>query len=142
MISYGSDQWGEDYPTIDVFENDIKNQDLYVLEENNIIKAFICLNLQQADEYKNLTWSDNSAPLVIHRMSIDMDYKNQGIGLKLMKFAEETAKKLGLNYIRTDTYSLNYKAQNLFLKCGYNYIGNVHFPKRDKNFKCYDKIVR
>ena len=41
MKSYGNDQWDDNYPNKETFINDIKNERLYVCEEDNNIKGFI-----------------------------------------------------------------------------------------------------
>ena len=86
MKSYGNNQWDENYPNSETFINDIKNDSLYVYEEDNNIKGFI--------------------------------------------------------YIKTDTYSLNTKMNSLFKKLGYKFIGEVKFLSKEKEFYCYEKILK
>ena len=54
MKSYGNTQWDDNYPNSETFINDIKNDSLYVYEEDNNIKGFICIDCNQAKEYENL----------------------------------------------------------------------------------------
>ena len=44
-----------------------------------------------------------------------------------MNFAEDLAIKSGVNYLKTDTYSVNTKMNSLFRKFNYNFIGEMSF---------------
>ena len=122
MKSYGNNQWDENYPNSETFINDIKNDSLYVYEEDNNIKGFICI--------------------VAHRIAVNTKFRNGGIATKLMSFCEELASKEGIRYIKTDTYSLNTKMNSLFKKLGYKFIGEVKFLSKEKAFYCYEKILK
>ena len=142
MKSYGNNQWDENYPNSETFINDIKNDSLYVYEEDNNIKGFICIDCNQAAEYENLNWSLNEKCMVAHRIAVNTKFRNSGIATKLMSFCEELALKEGIIYIKTDTYSLNTKMNSLFKKLGYKFIGEVKFLTKEKAFYCYEKILK
>lgn len=59
----------------------------------------------------------------------------------LMRFAEETARRQNVRYLRTDTYSMNEKAQRLFTRCGYRLVGEIRFHGLEKPFYCYEKAL-
>ena len=92
MKSYGNNQWDENYPNSETFINDIKNDSLYVYEEDNNIKGFICIDCNQAAEYENLNWSLNEKCMVAHRIAVNTKFRNGGIATKLMSFCEEIYK--------------------------------------------------
>ena len=79
--------------------------------------------------------------MVIHRMAVDSNFRNKGVGKKLISFAEELTKENNVKYIKTDTYSINTKMNSLFLKCGLKLIGEMSFLGKEKPFYCYDKIL-
>ena len=141
MKGYNNTQWDENYPRDIDFFNDIKNGDLYVEEIENSIKGFVCINYVEPNEYKDLNWSSNEKCMVIHRMAVDSNFRNRGVGKKLISFAEELAKENNIKYIKTDTYSINTKMNSLFLKCGLKLIGEMSFLGKEKPFYCYDKIL-
>ena len=60
---------------------------------------------------------------------------------KLMKFTDEVALKNNLKYIKTDTYSINQNMNSLFVKCGYNLVGEIRFLGKEKTFYCYEKVI-
>lgn len=142
MKLYGNDQWDDNYPNKETFINDIKNESLYVCEEDNNIKGFICMDEDEASEYKDLNWSRNEKCMVTHRMAINNKFRNGGVATKLMNYCKDLAISKGVNYLKADTYSLNVKMNSLFKKLGYNFVGEVKFLGKDKPFYCYDKILK
>ncbi len=142
MKTYNNTQWSENYPKDVDFLKDIEEGSLYVdvLEEE--LKGIICVNYEEPEEYKALNWTSDKRAMVIHRMAVNPSYRNQGVGSVLMTFAEELAIKNKINYLKTDTYSINVKMNSLFIKFGYKFIGEVRFPGREKVFNCYDKLIK
>ncbi len=141
MHSYNNYQWDENYPRADDFSTDISKGDLFVSVIEDEVVGFVCINRDEPKEYEGLKWSSNNDALVIHRMGVSPDYRQLGIGAELVGLADELAKSIGMKYLKTDTYSLNTKAQGLFEKCGYLYIGKMNILGREKAFYCYDKIL-
>lgn len=137
----GNDQWGKDYPQAIDFMIDIEKKELYVSEIDNRITGFICINYHEPEEYQNVKWAVNEKPMVIHRMAIHTECRNQGIGTMLMEFAEELAKSRGVSNLRSDTYSLNPKMNALFRKLNYQFAGQIHFVRRANPFNCYEKML-
>jgi len=142
MHIYNNFQWDENYPTKEDFINDIKKENLYCIEIEKSIAGFVCANTTEPSEYNGLNWSSTKMAMVIHRMSVNPEYRQRGIGTKLMKFVESVAIKDNIEYLKTDTYSLNVKMNNLFKKCGYNFIGEMNFLGKEKPFYCYDIKIK
>ena len=67
--------------------------------------------------------------------------RGRGTGSELLQQAETLALSLGLRYLKTDTYALNEKAQQLFLKHGYHFCGEIQFRKMEHQFYCYEKVL-
>ena len=139
MKSYNNTQWDENYPQTRDFIHDIENSDLYVEVENDNIKGFICVNYVEPKEYHDVKWSSNEKCMVIHRMAVNPKCRNSGVGSKLMNFAEELARQNGMNYLKTDTYSINTKMNSLFRKFNYQFVGEMYFLGKEKSFYCYEK---
>ena len=74
-------------------------------------------------------------------MAVDPDLRGRGTGSELLQQAETLALSLGLRYLKTDTYALNEKAQQLFLKHGYKFCGEIQFRKTEHQFYCYEKVL-
>jgi GNAT superfamily N-acetyltransferase len=135
-------QWNSDYPTRDIFADDTKNGELFILEgQGGSIGGMICVNFDEPPEYSGLDWSYNKKAVILHRLVVSSAEKGQGIGSKLMEFAEQKAAEMGADYLKSDTYSTNKQMNALFRKMGYKYIGDTYFPGRELEFYCYEKIL-
>lgn len=141
MNRYGNVQWNSDYPAEKDFLNDIEKKDLFAYEEKEKVCGIVCVNFIEPEEYKNIDWSLNKKALVLHRMAIAVSERKKGIGTALMNFAEQYAKEKNIDYLKTDTYSINDKMIRLFEKCGYKKTGTMHFKGREKLFYCYEKFL-
>ncbi|MGL5329407.1 MAG: GNAT family N-acetyltransferase [Peptostreptococcaceae bacterium] len=141
MKTYNNTQWDETYPQAIDFIRDIELEDLYVEKQKDVLTGFICINDVEASEYKELNWSSNEKCMVIHRMAVNPRCRNQGVGSRLMNFAQNLAIKEGVKYLKTDTYSRNIKMNSLFERFEYNYIGDVNFREKEFPFYCYDKVL-
>ena len=141
MKSYNNTQWDDNYPQDKDFAKDIELGNLYVDKKDNTITGFICVNYIEPVEYNGLSWSKDEKCMVIHRMAVNSQFRNKGIGTKLMNFAEELAIKNGVNYLKTDTYSINVKMNSLFRKLNYQLVGQMSFLGKEKPFNCYEKTL-
>lgn len=112
--------WNEFYPT-ECFEDDIKNNQLYVLEDNNSIVAVTAL-IDTTEGAEEFNWKDkNNKSLYIARLGVNTKYKKQGYGSKLLDNIKQEAKRLNVKYIRLfvvdcNTPAINYYQKNKFIK--------------------------
>jgi GNAT superfamily N-acetyltransferase len=141
MRRTGNDQWKEDYPLSADFRKDIDHRELYVAEIDGRVAGFICINGLEPEEYQDAEWSVDATPLVLHRMAVSPAYARQGVGSRLMAFAEELALSQGITYLRSDTNSHNPNMNGLFQKFNYQFAGIIHFPGRVTDFNCYEKVL-
>ncbi|MGE5627230.1 MAG: GNAT family N-acetyltransferase [Solirubrobacterales bacterium] len=141
MREYNNTQWDENYPGEKDFINDINNQDLYVAEQNDKLVGFVCINKVEPVEYAGLKWTLKETCMVVHRMAVNINFRREGIGSELMKFAENLALSNNIRYLKTDTYSINTKMNALFKKCGYTFVGKMNFLGKEKPFNCYEKVL-
>ena len=141
MRQEGNSQWNEDYPTSDVFSNDISTNSLYVYSNQEIVRGFICINMTSPNEYANACWNSDAEFIVLHRLAVHPDARKQGVGSRLLRFAEDYAKKKGISYIRTDTNNNNVGMNALFEKFGYTKVSEIRLRDLSVSFSCYDKIL-
>ncbi|WP_040214723.1 GNAT family N-acetyltransferase [Clostridium polynesiense] len=139
MNQQGNDQWGEDYPKEEDYLKDIEEDNLYVYCEDEEIQGVVCVNEDEAEEYGDIPWRRQGRALIIHRIAVNPESQGRGIAYKLLSFADDLAMDKGINYIKTDTYSLNKIAQNIFTRSGYIFRGIIHFQRRPEDFYRYDK---
>jgi ribosomal protein S18 acetylase RimI-like enzyme len=142
MNENGIDQWGPDHPTREMFLNHISDGTLQILSDGNSIIGFIKITNEQDKEYLDVPWEDsNGNSLVIHRLAIRPNFQARGLAKMLMEFAEKYATENNYTSIRVDTYCKNYRALQLYEKCGYEYRGIIHFPQRNLPYLCFEKIL-
>ncbi|MBD7913426.1 MULTISPECIES: GNAT family N-acetyltransferase [Clostridium] len=133
-------QWDDLYPNEEVITNDIIEENLFVYEEDGIIKGIITLNEFQDIEYKEINWQyTKGKSLVIHRVCIDPRYKGNGIATSFLKYAELLGKEKGYESIRLDTFTLNKYSCRLYAKNGYEKRGIITFRKGE--FFCFEKVI-
>ncbi|MDC1106410.1 GNAT family N-acetyltransferase [Prolixibacteraceae bacterium] len=141
MNSNGNFQWSENYPTKDVFVNDIEKKVLWVAVLDNVVAGVAAINKDHTPEYDTLVWNQSGSYWGIHRIAISESFKGRRIAESFFKKAESLSKESGDSYIRIDTNILNKAAQRLFERLGYGYCGQVYFAKTETPFVCYDKIL-
>ncbi|GAA0730470.1 GNAT family N-acetyltransferase [Clostridium malenominatum] len=142
MHSYGNFQWNEGYPLEEDFIKDITEGTLYVYDIKGIIAGLICINRDEAEEYKSVNWSMTKEAFIIHRLAVNNNFRGQGVGYKLINHANAICIENNISYLKTDTNSLNIKAQGLLKKCGYTFVGKTSLSGHEGVFYCYDKVLR
>ncbi|WP_249310167.1 GNAT family N-acetyltransferase [Bacillus sp. FJAT-49736] len=135
------DQWDDTYPTAKIFEADILNESLFVLEEDGKVIGSITVDQNEPMEYKPVPWRKDENAFVFHRLVVSPHIRGKGHAAKLINYAEQYALKHGVPYMRIDTYSLNKKAQNLFEKQGYKKVGEMPYHGKSNPYFCYDKML-
>lgn len=141
MEQEGNDQWSDKYPNEAVFRKDIESNTLYVAIIDDKVAASITIDQVGGKNYDKIAWSYTDREfMIIHRLVVDPDIRGGGIASKLLAFAEVFGIEHDIFYLKTDTYSLNDKAQNLFIKNGYNKVGITSFEGKNNPFYCYDKL--
>lgn len=142
MQNGGNDQWNDSYPGYDDFHADILAGDLFVYSEGDgTIKAVICLNRDEPEEYRGIPWKYNRSALIIHRMAVAPEFHGNGLAKELITFAEKRALELDLGYIRSDTSSRNSGMNTLFKKFEFDFRGTLRFPGCKYDFNCYEKFL-
>lgn len=141
MHSYGNYQWNEDYPKKEDFIKDITDQNLFAYIIENTVAGIICINKDEPKEYENASWTLLKEALIIHRLAVDSSFHGRGVGLKLIKHTNVICNERGIDYIKTDTNSLNIKAQKLLIKCGYTFTGDIGLENHSGKFYCYEKVL-
>ena len=115
-------QWGDTYPECELLENDIQNNNLYVVKaEEEIIGAFM-FSLQVDQCYnviENGSWRFDRKYGVIHRLA--SNGKKKGVFGAVLEFALTQS-----DYIRIDTHKQNKVMQSVLAKHGFVPCGKVY----------------
>lgn len=110
--------WDDIYPCA-FFEEDIRNNRLYVLLNNHdIVSAFVLCNTNPGE--KSIEWQANQCrALYLDRLGVNVNYSRMGIGSLMLERAKETAKNLGAEYLRLFVVDINEPAVRLYSKNGF-----------------------
>lgn len=143
MIEDNIFQWNENYPSKEIFREDIKNNALFVASINSEIVGCIMLSSYKDDVYKNVKWiSEDNNNLYIHRLAVHPRFQKKGIARKMMDYAEAFAKSKNHKSIRLDTFSKNHRNNKFYKLRGYIKLGDVFFPNQSVfPFHCYEKLI-
>ncbi len=141
MHRNGIPQWGEYYPTREIFLADIAAGSLYAARIDSSIMGIIGLDENQFSEWKSQDWADiKGKPLAVHRLCVSIAYQGQGLGYKLMCFAEDYARERGNTSIRLDAFSGNPVSLSLYDSLGYRRCGT--FNINHGNIYCFEKLLQ
>ncbi|WP_299115779.1 GNAT family N-acetyltransferase [uncultured Winogradskyella sp.] len=143
MISNGIYQWNEHYPNKDAFVNDVKREELYVLEIDKKIAGTLVVSTYMDKEYIPIKWlTQNENNIYIHRLGVHPDHQSKGYAQSLMDYAERYAIDNNYTSIRLDTFSQNKRNQKFYELRDYKRLGNIYFPKQSEYpFYCYEKVL-
>lgn len=112
-----NEQWGDNYPSCEMIEADMKNMYL-CMEGDQIACVFYYAREKDADyEELNIRWLNEEPYAVVHRVA------SSGIVKGAAQFCLNWAYEQFPN-IRMDTYLDNVPMQNLLKKCGFTYCGS------------------
>lgn len=129
--------WDDIYPC-EFFEGDIKNNQLYVLLNNDdIASAFVLSNTNSGENA--VKWNDNHAKaLYIDRLGVNIKYLKKGIGSLMIDKAKEIAKTLDAEYLRLFVVDINVPAIQLYIKNGFVKADGVYDEAFDDGFVLHE----
>jgi len=140
MELQGIYQWDEVYPSPSVLEDDVRSHSLYAGLRDERLCGILALNEHQDPEYSAIDWVHTGGKvIVVHRLAVHPGFQRQGVGTRLMDFAEEYAAAQGYTSIRLDAFTLNPAAVALYERRGYRNAGVVTFRKG--RFYCFEKAL-
>ena len=134
----GTSDWDEEYPNREIIEEDIKNEALYVLEDESRIIATISLVGEEPVAIKELGWEKEKSCFLV-RLCVAPEYQGKGIGEKVMKSISLVAKKKGYKATHHLAAMANKAANRLYERMGYRDLGLIHVY--DTDFVAYEKIL-
>lgn len=142
--SNGIDQWQNGYPNEEVILNDIKNDESYVLcDENEKVIASCVISFRGEESYNVIekgSWKSNLPYAVIHRVAVKNKLKGKGISSKLIKEAEKMCLEKKIKSIRIDTQEDNKSMQRLIIKNNFEYCGIIYISDGSERF-AYEKLL-
>ena len=128
-------QWGGGYPSREILERDIADEQSYAVEENGEIVGTFFFKIGIDKTYLNIydgEWINDNEYGVIHRIA--MKYRGRGIASKIYDYCFSIIKSL-----RIDTHRQNIPMQNSLLKNGFKYCGVIYLESGDERI-AYQKV--
>ena len=137
LIGYEGCLWDEYYPNIEIVNNDIKNETLYVaLIDDEIVGA---AQSGIDEELFNMEFftKEKKNPRDLSRVAVKKEYQKQGIARKIIAYIEDELRKDGVDYMYLTVGKTNIKAYNLYKSIGYETKGEI--VKFDIDWYCQEK---
>ena len=121
MDENGAPIWNDFYP-FEEFESDIKNDELFVIKQNDKIISVFCLS-EKFDCPALFYWKEKKAKaLYISKLAVASNLLKNGIGTQAVRFAETYAKEHGYKYLRLTAAEVNTPAIKLYTKNGFKQV--------------------
>ena len=142
------DQWQGEYPTREIFENDIRIGECYVICHGDEVAAFFVHSEREEPTYADITdgkWTADMPYCVLHRAAVAAEYRGTGLSEQLIKFVEQLTRDCGRRAVRVDTHKKNKSMQNLLREAGFRYRGNILInsePGHDPHRQAFEKILK
>ena len=145
LASQKIDQWQNGYPNTDQVENDIKNNESYVVinDENEVIAtAMFTTNPEPTYKIIDGNWNidENEKYGVVHRMAIKKEFRKFGLATFMFHEFHMQLLEKKIKSLKIDTHEKNLGMQALIKKLGYTYCGIIYTNYHAKRL-AFEKVI-
>lgn len=137
LIGYEGCLWDEYYPNIEIVNNDIKNETLYVALIDNEIVGAAQSGIDEELFNMDFFTKEKKNPRDLSRVAVKKEYQKQGIARKIIAYIEDELRKDGVDYMYLTVGKTNVKAYSLYKSIGYETKGEM--VKYDIDWYCQEK---
>ena len=117
------DQWNpEEFNLERVLKFMNRESDIYLASIDNEIVGTYLITWQDPFIWKEL---DNSESGYIHKLAVNRNFKGKGIGLQLLRSAEEQIKGKGKRYVRLDCMADNIRLNQYYKDAGFQFVRRI-----------------
>ena len=123
-------QWQDGYPNEESFNDDIKEQRLYVVKDNEeVIGVFAVVNYEPTyDVIYEGKWISDEPYIAVHRIAVENNYKGKGVA----KYIFDELKKEH-KHIRVDTHRGNKNMNKCLLNNDFKYCGIIYLARNSES---------
>ncbi|MGN1407994.1 GNAT family N-acetyltransferase [Lactobacillus sp.] len=135
LKSQNSTQWQDGYPADADIEQDIKNENGWVLTVDGIPAAYLAAT-DFDENYLTISWDCAGPYWALHRFAVSQAFRGQGLAQQLITLVMEEGQRQGVKAFRLDTGFENHVIQHLAGKLGFQERGVItvksdsHDPRR------------
>lgn len=144
LAAQGIDQWQDGYPDESVIQKDIENKECYMVTNASRILGTAMFTTRPEPTYNVIEgqWLTSADAIygVIHRMTVDANFRGLGIAKFIFAECEFKLKMQQIKSMRIDTHEDNHAMQALLKKSGYTYCGIIYLESGDKRL-AFEKVL-
>lgn len=131
MRLLGSQQWQDGYPTLETIAHDIAHGYGYVLCRQACVIAYGAAIFDGEPAYEAIEgrWMDDDPYVVVHRLAVVDEMKQQGIATLYMEKVEWLSLQKGINRFRVDTNFDNHYMHKMLERLGFAYCGEIQYER-------------
>ncbi len=127
-------QWLSPHPKESLIR-EIDAGEVFVWKTDGVVRATITLTSAR-DEY----WHEASEPaLYVHRLAVDRAFAGQGLGSKILSWAEDELRSREIPLLRLDCMATNEVLRKYYAERGFTFCGISHYAKWDMDFALFEK---
>jgi ribosomal protein S18 acetylase RimI-like enzyme len=146
LANQNIDQWQDGYPTNKIIENDIANNEGFVVvDEHNTPFATTMFTTSPEPTYTDIEgkWSIpvSQSYGVIHRLAISAKHRNQGLAKRIFQEFEKRLMENNNNSMKVDTHRGNTGMQHMLTSIGYQYCGVIYLESGDERL-AFEKVLK
>ena len=130
MDAQGIPQWDEIYPSVEIVQADIDQEQMYVGQVDGRIAVVFVLEPCREGDYESANWQYPAERFVVlHRLCVHPRFQGQGIARQAMDYLEQAVRNSGYSCIRLDAFPQNPAAIRLYESRGYGKAGEITLRK-------------
>ncbi len=144
----GVDQWQGEYPTDEVFLQDMAAGRAWLFTCGGVPAGYTCISMDPDPNYRAIdgAWlSEGENYAVLHRTMVSDGFRHSGLSREMVSLAADLAAGMGRTSLRLDTHRDNGAMNGLAKKLGFVYCGTVDLgdmePGHDALRNAYEKLL-
>lgn len=141
MRKQKSSQWQNGYPAPENIAHDIQCGYGYVMCSDTVVIAYGAVIFDGEPAYDAIdgVWLSKEPYVVLHRLAVADEEKQQGVATEFMQQVEELCRQKGVNSFRVDTKFDNQYMLDMLSTLGFSYCGKVRYAQGFR--QAYEKLL-